>query len=219
MATDEELLRQYVIAQALINIPRAFLADVHDRILRAYPDKFAEVAFDKTCIPEQRIFKLVQDRCFRIDWELMEAAKAHGLITTSRLLPLNKWQHTFVSAGAFGLTQSYVQRMGDLPQPAKFRDELAEAARCPQLPLDDPAEIYQPRQFYALFGHNPVGREFTAEKQQLGALMFCVPHRDMKSWAVEISVPELIAEYPAETKEHTKLRGPTWKPSAKRDEQ
>ena len=180
-------------------------------MLRAYPDKFAEVAADPACLPEQRIWKLKQDRCFRIDWELMQAAKAHGLAATSRLLPSNKWPHAFVSAGAFGLTQSYVERMGDLPQPAKFRDELAEAARCPRLPLDDPAELYQVRDFYALFAHNPVGQEFEEERQQLGALMFCVPHRDMKSWAVEISVLELIAAYPVEKKQDKRDRGSTWK--------
>src|SRR3546814_18333739 len=114
MTTDDDLLREHIIAQAIKYIPKAFLVDFHGRVRRAYPDVFAGVAADPTCLPEQRIFKLMHDRCFRLDWELIEAAKARGLNATSRLLSSNKWQHGFVSAGAFGFNQSYVQLMGGI---------------------------------------------------------------------------------------------------------
>src|SRR3546814_7176388 len=102
---------------------------------------------------------------------------------------ISDWSSDVCSSDLF--TQSYVQRMGELPQSAKFREELAEAARCPRLPLDDPAEIYRLREFYGLFASNPVGRRFVESDQQLGALCFCVPYNDMRGWAAEIPVPEI----------------------------
>jgi hypothetical protein len=211
MAADEEALRDRVIRAAIGNVPRAFLEELHSRAQRAYPDVFAAVAADPTCLPEQQIDKLLQDRHFRMEWELLEAAKAHGLVSTARQITENKRKHAFVSAGTFALTQAYVQAMGDLPQPAKYRDSLAAAARCPRLPLDDPSEIYRMRDFYALLANNPVGRRFTEEDQQLGTLSFCVPYRDMKGWAVEMTVLELLAAYPTKMKPVRKDRAPTWK--------
>lgn len=211
MATEEAELRTYVIEKATRSIPRGFVVEVHDRIRRAYDEEYAEVAHKPTTLTQQRIFKLNQDRCFRIDWELYEAAKAHGLSATEKPLPSNKWHHTYVTVGDFGLTQSYVQHVGDLPHPARYRDNLAEAARCPRLPLDDPKEIYEVKEFYALFAHNPVGRTFTEEHQRLGSLTFCVPSRDMKSWVTEISIPELISHYPTVKKPKKADRAPTWK--------
>jgi hypothetical protein len=211
MATDEELLREHVLARAVVSIPRGFLVEFNERVTRAYAEEFAEIAHKPARLAEQRIFNLAQDRCFRIDWELYEAAKAYGLPATPRPLPENKWHHTYVIAEEFGLTQSYVQRLGDLPQPAKFREKLAAAANFPRLPLDDPAEIYAIKNFYTLFAHNPLGRSFCEQDQRLGSLMFCVPDQFMKRWTVEISVAELISYYPVEKKQTKTDRGPTWK--------
>lgn len=212
MATDEELLREHILAQVTTSIPKAFLVEAQERIRRAYPEVYLAVAHSVTTLPEQQIFKLNQDRCFRVDWELHEAAKAHGLNVTAKELPHNKWHHTYVTAGAFGLTQSYVPRVGDFPQPAKFREALAEAANCPRLPLDDAAEIYSAKEYYALLAHTPVGRRFVEEDQKLGTFMFCVPDRTMKTWALSIGVSEVIALYPADEKTTKKDRTvPTWK--------
>ncbi len=112
---------------------------------------------------------------------------------------------------SFGITQSYVQALGDLPHPAKFRERLAEAAKCPRLPFDDPEEIFAVKEFYALFAHNPVGRTFTEDHQRLGSLTFCVPSKDMRGWVTEISIPELISFYPARKAARKSGRGPTWK--------
>lgn len=217
MATDDESLREHVLSEAVRCVPRSFFVEVHDRTRRAYSECYAEVAASRTTLREQRLSRLVQDRCFRMDWELFEAAKAHGLAVTAKELPSNKWRHAYAAVGPFGLTQAYVQRIGDLPQPARYRDELAEAARMPRLPLDDPSEIYAPRTFYALLAHNPVGRRFDEDQQRLGSLMFCVPHSDMKSYAVAIGVPELLARYPVEKKDAGRTALPTWKQQTKRD--
>ena len=208
-----------VVAAAVDHVPRAFLEEMHSRALRAYAEAFAAVAMDRTCLPEQRQDKLLQDRHFRMEWELSEAAKAHGLTTTARQITANKRTHAFVSAGPFALTQSYVQAMGDLPQSARYRDQLAEAARCPRLPLDDPSEIYQLREFYALLANNPIGRRFAEEEQRLGALSFCVPFSDMKGWAVELTVPEVLALYPEERRTPKKHLAPTWKRQPDKREQ
>lgn len=215
MATDEVELRQHILAQVTSSIPKAFLVEMQERIRRAYNEEFAAVADNVTTLAEQQIFKLNQDRCFRIDFELHEAAKAHGLNVTAKELPNNKWHHTYVTSGSFGFTQSYVPRVGDLPQPAKFREALAEASNCPRLPIDDCAEIYAVKEFYALFAHTPIGRRFVEEEQKLGSLMLCVPDRLMRSWALSVGIPEIIAVYPADEK--TKKEGrtvPTWKQGA-----
>lgn len=212
MATDEALLREHILNQATASIPKGFLVEVQDRIRRAYSEEFATVKHNPTTLSEQQLFKLKQDRCFRIDWEIHQAAIAHGLNVTAKELPNNSWHHTYVTSGAFGLTQSYVPRIGDLPQPAKFREALAEAANCPRLPIDDSAEIYELKEFYALFAHTPVGQRFGEAEQKLGTLMFCVPDRAMKDWVLSKSVPELIALYPAD--ENIKKKGrmvPTWR--------
>lgn len=211
MATDEEQMRSHILAQAVASIPKSFLEEMQDRSRRAYPEAFLTVKHDPTTLEEQQIAKLTQDRCFRMDWELYHAAAAHGLAVTAKELPLNKWHHTYVTVGSFGLTQSYVPKVGDLPQPARFRDALAEAANCPRLPIDDPSEIYAVKEFYGLFAHTPVGRRFIEDEQKLGSLMFCVPDRTMKAWAVSISVPELIARYPVEKQAPKEDRAPTWK--------
>lgn len=217
MATDEEQVRQHILTQAMKAIPKSFLVEMQDRIRRAYLEEFSSVSHNLTTLAEQQIFKLNQDRCFRVDWELHEAAKAHGLSVTAKELPSNKWRHTYATVGVFGLTQSYVPRVGDLPHAARFREALAEAANCPRLPLDDSAEIYSVREYYALLAHTPVGRRFVEADQKLGSLTLSVPDRTMKAWALSISVPEFIAMYAAEEKSTKDRTAPTWRWSKDKD--
>jgi hypothetical protein len=217
MATDEELQTQYLLSQIVANIPRDFLEDLLGRFGLAYTDRFHLSKHEPTTLEEHRLPKLQQDRVFRLDWELMQSARAHGLIATSRPVAENNWSFTYVIAGDIGLTQSYVPAIGDLPKAAKFRDELAKAGNIPRLPLDDPAEIYQRKKFYALLAHNPVGRHFTEDDQKLGSLQLCVPYKDMNGWAVAKSVPEILSYYPVTTKEAEPTRAPTWKRKSDRE--
>ena len=216
MATDQELLRDHLLGRIIANVPRGYLQEVERRTQAAYRSKFADVKDDPTTLGEHRPWKLVHDRMFRMDWELAEAAKAHGLRYTTKPLPENKWAYTYVVAGTFGLTQAYVQTVGALPIPAKYREDLAKAAGIPRLPLDDPKEIYEPKEFYGLLAHNPVGRLFTADDQKLGTLQFCIPSKDMNAWAFEMSVPELLSNYPSEIEKPETERGPTWKRDPRR---
>ena len=45
-------------------------------------------------LKEQRLAKLIQDRFFRMEWELAGAAETHNLPATSKPLPENSWQYT-----------------------------------------------------------------------------------------------------------------------------
>ncbi len=216
MVTDEQQLHEHIIEQTIAHIPRGFLYEAMERIRRAYDEEYFEVQHSKTTLEEQRIFKLTQSRCFRVDWDFVQAATAHGLAATAKALPQNKWHHAYVTSGVFGMTQSYVQRIGDLPHPARFREALAASARCPRLPIDDDADIYDLKKFYALLAHNPVGRKFRQRDQRLGSLMFCVPSYDMRAWAVSISVPELLSLYPEEKKVAKPTREPAWKTGTER---
>jgi hypothetical protein len=211
MATDEARLREHLLESITQNVPRGFLDDFQRRTVNAYREKFHDVMHDPTALSEQRLAKLIQDRMFRMDWELAQAAKACGMPVTSKPLPENAWSYTYVVAGSFGLTQSYVPAIGALPKPAKFRDDLATAAGVPRLPLDDPKEIYQIKDFYALFAHNPLGKFFTEDEQQLGTLQFCIPCKDMNDWTFAMSFAELLSYYPAMAKKPRATRAPTWK--------
>jgi hypothetical protein len=217
MSTDDELCREFMIARVVEFVPRGFLEEMQRRTERAYLERFQLVKHEPTTLEDHRLFKLLADRVFQMDWELAKAAKAHELFATSKQLPENTWIYTYAIAGAFGLTQSYVPTIGALPQAAKFRDELAKAAGFPRLPIDDPKEIYELKRFYALLAHNPIGKRFTEDDQKLGSLQFCVPCKDMNSWAFAMSVAELLSYYPAEARELETTRAPTWKPKPDRE--
>lgn len=219
MATDEELLRNHLIARIIENIPREMLEEFQRRAQATYTGKFADVRTDPTTLEEHRLPKLIQDRMFRMEWELAETAKAYGLPYSSKMLSENKWTYTYVICGGIGITQAYVPTVGARPIPAKYRDKLAEKAGVPRLPIDDPAEIYQAKEFYALLAHNPVGRHFSEEHQKLGALQLCVPCEDMNKWALEIGVQELLSLYPAKTGKGKKSaeRDPLWISKPKRE--
>lgn len=209
-------LKQHIRNGAVNSFPKQFLVDLQNRTERAYQDTFAEVAHSKTTLPEQRIHKLRQERCFRMDYELAQAAKKFDIPYTAKQLAENDWQFTYITSGNFGATQSYVPQMGCLPSPAKFRDTLARAATIPRLPIDDDEEIFRERTFYGLFAHNPIGSIFDEEKQKLGSIQLCVPFEDMKKYALEVSVAELLADYPAESKPGVAFPSPTWKRDTKR---
>lgn len=218
---DIDKLRAHIIETALMSIPKRLLADLNSRIAFAYADTFQEVKQTRTTLDEHRLSNLRLMRPFRMDWELAQAAKAEGLAFTAKPLPENDWSYTYVAAGGFGLTQSYVPYLGSLPQPAKYREELANAADVPRLAIDDPKEIYERKTFYGLLAHNPVGRRFREDDQKLGALQLCVPYPGMKAWALEIGVVELMSLYPADAKPASEeKRGPSWKaaPAKKKDQ-
>lgn len=92
MATDQEALRQHVLERIIENVPRDYLAEFARRAQVAYVDKFSEVRHDPATLDEHRLHKLLQDRMFRMDWELAETAKAHALHYTTKLLPENTWK-------------------------------------------------------------------------------------------------------------------------------
>ena len=213
-AKDE--LKAHIVANAIRSFPKGFLENLQKRAETAYVDTFEQIRHDPTVLPEQRIHKLKYDRCFRMDNELAQAAKAFGLPFTAKPLAENNWHYVYATVGEFGITQSYVQKIGDLPAPAKFRERLADAANIPRFPLDDDPEIFKPRQFYGLFTHNPVGQVFSYDMQKLGSLRLCVPYKGMKGWALEIPVVELTSLYPADMKVAVATPAPTWKKDEKR---
>jgi hypothetical protein len=208
-AIDER--KAHIKAKAVDAIPKSFLLDMMRRAELAYPSTFADVLHDNTTLPEHKLAKLRQIRCFRMEYEMAQAAKASGLSFTAKSLPENDWNYTYVVTGSFGLTQAYVQQMGLLPNPAKYRENLANAARIPRLALDDDAAIYESRNFYGLIAHNPIGQIFEESKQKLGSMQLCVPFEGMKGWALEIPLPELLSLYPIVTKEPIATPEPTWK--------
>lgn len=210
MATDHELMRQHVISRAVAEIPKGFLENFNQRMQRAYADEFADMQHRPARIKSQRPFNLIDERFYRADHELFEAAKDFGLNATANPLPQNAWRHVYVSCGEFGFTQSYVRRIGEMPKPAKFRESLASAAKMPRLPLTEASDIYDLKKFYAIFTHCPIGDGFKEEQQRLGSLMFSVPYEDMNEWMLNISVSELITMYPVIIKDK-KSRSPIWK--------
>ncbi|WP_156032289.1 hypothetical protein [Parvularcula oceani] len=204
-------MRDQILKNVLDSVPRAFLEGFAKRAQDAYVGVYEEVKADTRVLGPQRLFKLKSVRQHRLDFEMMEAAQAAGMVGTERPLPYNDWCHAYAVSGTFGLTQSYVPAIGEKPQSAKFRDALASAANVPRMPLDDDEEIYKPRTYYGLLAHNPVGKRFTDEHQKLGSLNLCVPYPEMSGWAFEMNVWELIGLYPAEQRKPTSQRAPILK--------
>lgn len=209
---DIDHLKNHIRLAAIDSLPKVFIEELIKRAEMTYAQCYADLKDDPLTLPEQRSAKLKDDRFYRMERELSEAAKKHGLAITARALPENTHHFVYVVSGVFGLTQSYVQAMGEMPNPAKFRESLSSAAAIPRLPIDDLAEIYSPRKFYGLFAHNPIGKRFDDELQKLGTIQLCVPFPEMSGWADEISLNELLSLYPADaTIKKVAERAPTWK--------
>jgi hypothetical protein len=110
------------------------------------------------------------------------------------------------------MTQSYVQMIGNMPQPAKFREKLANSMDLPRLDLgDEPSGAFVMRNLYGLIAHNPIGRRFRSEEQRLGMMQFCLPSADCKAWAVEFTITEILEAYPAIPKRDAPSRSLPWK--------
>ena len=209
---DIDALKRQIRLAAVNSIPKAFLEEIIKRTRLAYDDCFTSVSTDSLTLSEQKPAKLKDDRFYRMERELNQTARKHGLSVTAKALPENTHHFVYAVSGVFGLTQSYVQTIGEMPNPAKFRENLASAAAIPMLPLEEPAEIFAPRQFYGLIAHNPRGKSFDRDMQKLGSIQLCVPFTEMKGWADQISLNELLALYPADAvKEKVAGRGPMWK--------
>jgi hypothetical protein len=208
-AVDER--KAHLTATAVAAIPKQFLHDVIRRAEIAYAATYDEVKHHPQTLIEHKLAKLKQVRCFRMEYEMAEAAKACGLPHTSKLLPENDWCYTYVVTGNFGLTQAYVQQIGSLPNSAKYRENLANASRIPRLALDEDPEIYKARKFYGLIAHNPVGQLFDESKQKMGSIQLCIPCEGMKGWALEIPLVELLSYYPVEIRRAVATPEPMWK--------
>lgn len=208
--------RYYYIKQAITHIPKGFLKDFQYRTSIAYKEAFKETELSSSILQEQKLQRLIAVRYFHVESAFKKASENYGLSFTAKQLPENSFRTGYVSCGHFGFTQSYVQCIGDLPQPAKYREKLASAGNAPRLPLDEPSDIYKPKQHYAIFTHNPKGKYFSEEMQSLAELRLSIPYNDMKGWVLNISIMELIAHYPADDKKVSAHRAPTWKRKQKR---
>ena len=124
MATDEELQREFLLSKIVESVPRDFLQDFWKRSFAAYADRFHLVRHEPTTLEEHRLPKLLQDRVFRMDWELKQSARSHGLLVTSRPIAENSWCFTYVVAGDVGLTQSYVPTIGEHQRQPDFVTNL-----------------------------------------------------------------------------------------------
>src|SRR5229473_3838501 len=150
---------------------------------------FSGVKADQTLLDEQRQHKLYQERYFKMEYELVSAARDTGLSASANLIGTNLCHYAYVAHGRVGMTQSYVAVSGEIPKPAAFRKQLAEMAefkRVLRLPLsDEPFELVTPKSVFGILLHSPVGRRFTAEDQTLGALGFFIPYEDCSGWAAQ----------------------------------
>lgn len=206
-------LRATALSVIIRDTPAAFWSDLRSGARIIYADIFAEVDNDRNVLPQQKLDKLLQDRHFRMEKLLIDLATKHGLHSSTTVIIENNRCHAYVARGDVAMTQSYVQDIGRMPHPAKFRERYAAAMDLPRLDLgDEPTEVMLGRQFYGLIAHNPVGRRFDADEQRLGMIQFCLPARDCKAWTVEFAVAEILAGYDVEKKPVVEpSRSPTWK--------
>jgi hypothetical protein len=152
-------------------------------------------------LPEQKIDDLLQRRHFKMEKLIVDLANRHGLSHSLSVILQNNRRHAYVFKGDVAMTQSYVQAIGMMPQPAKFRERLAGSMGLPRLMPN----------LYGLIAHNPIGRRFRADEQKLGMIQFCLPSADCRSWAIEFTVTEILDAYPSAPKKDVPKRSMPWK--------
>ncbi|MEE4379009.1 MAG: hypothetical protein V2J55_16075 [Candidatus Competibacteraceae bacterium] len=209
-----EQIQRGLEAQIVSSIPRGFWEDIRGSAKQAYRDVYAEVKADPNVVDEQRLNKLHQDRHFRMENVFLSLAQKHNLDYSAALIERNKRTYVYVVTNSIGITQAYVKRIGDRPNPARYRESLARVSAVPRLDLgDDPISICMPKQFYGLITHNPLNhRKFDESSQQLAMMQLCIPTLDSKKWAYEFSIEEVLAMYPETEKSIVSPnRKPTWK--------
>lgn len=207
-----ERLKATAATTIIRDIPSGYWEELRARGLNVYADTFAEVEADPNVHPDQKIDDLLQRRHFRMENLLVQLAVRHGLLHSMNLIVQNNRRHAYVYCGDVGMTQSYVQAIGDMPHPAKFREKLANSMGFPRLDLgDEPPGAFVMRNLYGLIAHNPVGRRFDQSEQRLGMMQFCLPSNDCKSWALEFTISEILGAYPSAVKQDTIKRSPSWK--------
>lgn len=205
-------------------IPKSFWLDARARLRQAYMDAYYEVAADANVLSQQKLDKLYQSRCFRMEHELAELAKTYKLSHSTTILIENSRHYVYVVTKSLGITQSYIPSINGKPKAAKFRDRLSainaiEAS--PRFPGFDnePSEVFVNNKFYGIVAHNPIGKRFTEEEQKLGMVQFCIPSDGCKNWLVQLSIEEILEQYSDLAVPETKPeRKPTWKKQIQKQE-
>jgi hypothetical protein len=207
-----ERLRAAAIAKIVRDIPAQFWVDLRELSKIIYADVFADVAADRNVLPDQKIDDLLQRRHFRMEKLLIDLATKYGLSRSMSIIVQNNRRHAYIFKDEVAMTQSYVQTIGSMPQPAKYRERLASAMDLPRLDLgDEPDGAFIMPSIYGVIAHNPIGRRFKADEQRLGTIQLCIPARDFKAWATELSITEILAAYPEAPKKSASKRSLPWK--------
>ncbi len=209
-----EQLRDTTLSMIVRDTSAEFWNELRSRSIIVYANTFADVENNDGVLPDQKIDFLLQTRHFQMENLLIDLAKRHGLSHSLSLIVQNNRRHAYVFNGDVSMTQSYVQAIGNLPQPAKFREKLASTMKLPRLDLgDEPEGAFILRQLYGLIAHNPIGRRFQKEEQKLGMIQFCLPSSDCKAWALEFTIAEIADAYPTVISKITMTRSLSWKKS------
>ena len=202
--------REIVTASLVQAFPKTLWESIEKRFRQMYFEAFQHVRNNPGVAPEHKGSLLHQERFFRADTLLHRLANDSGVASSLTAIATNTSYFCYVASGDVGMTQAYVPSIGALPKPAEYRNALAAQNIAPRLDLgDEPPEMSKAKRLYALLAHNPMGKEFTEERQVLGTIQVCVPTPDFKSWGAEILVPELVASYPNVQAERGAM--PSWK--------
>ncbi len=220
MTNEEALDFARVVEAAIIkDIPEPFWATIHRRCSSGYHDTYKEIEASATTLDPHRLPRLKQDRMFRTEWDLSEACKECGVHFSATEIVQNGWHYGAATSGAFVLTQSYVPNWSEMPQPARFREDLAERQKQPTLGLMGNELDFSGFRFYGLLIHNPLGKNFTEDQQKLASMQLCIPDPKMEEWVYHKSVLELASLYQTSGQQDTvepgrNIREPKRKPAA-----
>ncbi len=222
METQDEL-KTAIMSAITRDYPKAFWEEAREAARQTYLDVFHQVSADPNILPDQRLDFLFQARHFRMEHVFMKLAERHSLPSTATLLVSNNRRYVLVTKGSIAMTQAYVQTIGAMPKPARYRERHAQINALslqPQLDLGrEPREAFLPKEFYGLLAHNPVGNRFDEQDQRLGMLQFCVPMSDCSAWVVELTMEEIISSYDAPAKDAKLKREMPWKKIEKKGEE
>lgn len=209
---DAERLKSMIVSTFVRDTPKQFWMDLRGGVRQSYADSFFKIKNDPNILKEQRIDCLRQLRHFHMESLVSSLAERHGLVRSLTKLEDNGQHYVYVTGGDVGLTQSYVPAIGELPKPARYREWLASMNDIPRFDLgDEPPEVLIGKSYYGLIAHNPVGTRFHEDEQKLGMVQLCVPHKELKSWALELAIEDLTAAYPTSKPDRSSKPSPVWK--------
>ena len=101
----EEHYRSFALSAVVSDTPVTYWQRIVERSRFTYGESFSNVKTDPALLDEQRPQKLYQERYFKMEFELISAARETGVAASAKLIGTNLCHYAYVARGRVGMTQ------------------------------------------------------------------------------------------------------------------